>query len=313
MSNKRISIIVPFYNVEQYIVQCLESVYNQDIPESEYEVICVDDCSPDNSIAIVERYAKLHSNLTIVRNRTNRRLGGARNAGMDVANGKFVWFVDSDDMVVNNCFAKLLSVAESNDLDMLHFNYVDYPDMVPYNRLEFETKIETGTEMFFDESFIWAHDLITVWRRIFKRQFLLENNIRFAEQVMFEDNDYSILTFAKTNRVKHIPNVVYLYRSNQASITRRRCTSEHIGYWMKLCHRLLALKQKLIEGKTDVRFDSVLKDFISYTVQNVIRQYTAMEGEQKEASKEIIYDEISASLKPYMPRRMYYKTRLHLL
>ena len=95
----RLSIIIPFYNVEQYIALCLDSVYHQDIPEEEYEVICVDDCSPDSSIAIVEEYAKKHTNLVVVRNQYNRKLGGARNAGMEVATGRYVWFVDSDDFV----------------------------------------------------------------------------------------------------------------------------------------------------------------------------------------------------------------------
>ena len=108
---KRLSIIIPFYNVEQYITQCLDSVYAQDIPEEEYEVICVDDCSPDNSIAIVEEYAKQHSNLIIVRNKYNRKLGGARNAGMEVATGQYVWYVDSDDYISENCLAYLLNIG----------------------------------------------------------------------------------------------------------------------------------------------------------------------------------------------------------
>ena len=92
MSNKRLSIIIPFYNVEQYIAQCLDSVYNQDVPEAEYEVICVDDCSPDGSHAIVERLQKKYPNLILLTTPENLRQGGARNMGLDVAQYQYDTF-----------------------------------------------------------------------------------------------------------------------------------------------------------------------------------------------------------------------------
>ena len=154
---KRLSIIIPFYNVEQYIAQCLDSVYHQDIPEEEYEVICVDDCSPDNSISIVEEYAKKHTNLVIVRNQYNRKLGGARNAGMKVATGNYIWFIDSDDFIKKSSIGKLLSIAESDKLDVLHFQYENYPDFWTPPRNPFDTSVMIGTEMFFSTDYIWYH------------------------------------------------------------------------------------------------------------------------------------------------------------
>ena len=102
MSDIRLSIIIPFFNVEKFIGRCLESVYSQDIPENEYEVICVDDSSPDDSLSIVQDYAQKHANLRIVKNKQNRKLGGARNAGLDVASGDYIWFIDSDDFIEDN-------------------------------------------------------------------------------------------------------------------------------------------------------------------------------------------------------------------
>ena len=310
ISNRRLSIIIPFYNVEQYIAQCLESVYDQDISESEYEVICVDDASPDNSIAIVEQYAKQHSNLTIIRNHVNRKLGGARNAGLDVAKGKYVWFVDSDDMVARNCLSKILFIAESQNLEILHFNYVDYPNI---NRLMFETEVVSGTELFFNSDFLWAHDLVTVWRKIYKRQFLLDKNIRFAEQVMFEDGDFALETFANAKRVKHIPDVIYLYRINQESITRTKYTAEHIQYLISLCHRLLMLKNRFLQEKKDIRYQNLIANYIKHTMQNVLNLYSALETKNKASSRQMILKSIDASLKPFIPRLMYYKIKLHLI
>ena len=108
----RLSFIVPFYNVEPYIEECIRSLYNQDIPQEEYEVICVDDCSPDGSRAIVERLQKEYPTLKLLIHTENKRQGGARNTGMKVAQGIYIWFMDSDDYIKPNCLKDLLERAE---------------------------------------------------------------------------------------------------------------------------------------------------------------------------------------------------------
>ena len=309
----RLSIIIPFYNVERYIAQCLDSVYHQDIPEEEYEVICVDDCSPDNSIAIVEEYAKNHSNLVIVRNQYNRKLGGARNAGMEVAKGEYIWFIDSDDFIEENCFKKLLSIAENEDLEMLHFNYVDYPnDVTPYRR-PIDTDVMRGTDMWFNPAFVWAHDLVTAWRKLYKRQFLIDNNIQFAEHIMFEDNDYAIVAFANAQRVKHIALCAYHYRNNPNSITRVKYTSEHIGYWLDLAHRLRVIEEAFVKENKDLRYKALLINFTRYTISNVLSMYVNIGGDNRQEARRVILKKIDQRLKPYMSRKTYLKIKLGLL
>ena len=102
-NNLSVSFIVPFYNVEQYIAKCLDSLIDQDIPESDYEIICVNDCSPDNSRNIVIEYQKKHTNIILIEHETNKKLGSARNTGLSKAKGQYVWFVDSDDWILSNC------------------------------------------------------------------------------------------------------------------------------------------------------------------------------------------------------------------
>ena len=309
----RLSIIIPFYNVEQFIAQCLDSVYNQDIPEEDYEVICVDDCSPDNSIAIVEHYAKKHANLVIVRNALNRKLGGARNAGMDVARGKYIWFIDSDDFIIPNILGEFLSISESDDLDVLHFNYAEYPKDVVNIKLQSDTSVITGPSMFFSSGFLWGHDLVTAWRKLYRRQFLLDNHIHFAEHIMYEDNDYAILVFAYAERVKHVITKAYYYRNNPESITRVKLTSTHIEYWLNLCHRLVDVKNRLIHEERDPRFIPLINDFIRYHIHNVLDVYSRMDMEYKNGARKIICRDIDSALKPYTPRKEYYKIKLHLI
>jgi glycosyltransferase involved in cell wall biosynthesis len=313
MNNKRLSIIIPFYNVEQYIAQCLDSVYHQDIPEEEYEVICVDDCSPDNSISIVEEYAKKHTNLVIVRNQYNRKLGGARNAGMEVAKGNYIWFVDSDDFIKTSCVGKLLSIAERDKLDVLHFQYENYPDTWTPPRNPADGTIMTGFEMFFSSDYVWYHDLVTAWRKIYRRQFLLENNIAFAEHIMFEDNDYAIAVFANAKRVKHITDCVYCYRYNPESITRVKYTSEHIGYWLNLCHRLRVMKDNFISEKHDARFVELIDGFIRNNLCNIMKMYDQVETIYKKEATRLIRKQIDQSMKPYISKQKYYKIKLSIL
>lgn len=310
---KRLSIIIPFYNVEQYIAQCLESVYHQDIPEEEYEVICVDDCSPDNSIAIVEEYAKKHANLVIVRNQYNRKLGGARNAGLEVAKGRYIWYIDSDDFIEENCVGKLLAIAESDNLDMLHFNYEEYPNVVNPTRRPEDTELTSGTDMWFDPNFIWFHDLVTAWRKLYKRQFLIDNNIQFAEHIMFEDNDYAIVAFANAQRVKHIALCAYHYRNNPNSITRVKYTSEHIGYWLDLAHRLRVIEETFINENKDLRYRALLINFTRYTISNVLNMYPKINVENKREARRVIHQKIDKRLRPYMSRKTYFKIKLGLL
>ena len=113
----KLSIIVPMYNVELYIEKCLLSCLNQDLPASDYEIIVVNDGSPDSSLAIAERIASLYDNLTIV-SQKNAGLSAARNKALSLAKGKYVWFVDSDDRIQENCLRYILDECYNNGLDL---------------------------------------------------------------------------------------------------------------------------------------------------------------------------------------------------
>ena len=142
----KLSFIVPFYNVEPYIEECIRSLYDQDIPMEEYEVILIDDCSPDGSRAVVERIQQEYPTLRLLTTPENIRQGGARNLGLKYAQGKYIWFVDSDDTIEHNCLSRLLNTAERYDLDMLVF-YFNNPKkgdrMIQYG-------VCSGSELVFD-------------------------------------------------------------------------------------------------------------------------------------------------------------------
>ena len=112
------SFIIPAYNASLTIVRCLDSIYTLGLSEQEFEVICIDDCSKDNTISVIEQYAKQHTNLTLLCQPENHRQGAARNRGVAIAKGKYIVYVDSDDESANGV-VDALQLAEKNNLDMV--------------------------------------------------------------------------------------------------------------------------------------------------------------------------------------------------
>ena len=117
---KKLSIIVPVYNVENWLSRCASSLINQDLDKSEYEIIFVNDGSTDDSFEIAKKYSESYDNIILI-SQENKGLSAARNAGINKANGKYIWFVDSDDWIEPNIAGQLLKEAEDCGLDVLCF------------------------------------------------------------------------------------------------------------------------------------------------------------------------------------------------
>ncbi len=223
---KRLSIIVPFYNVEKYIAQCLDSLLHQDIPHEEYEIICVDDRSPDGSLAIVQDYMQRYSNIVFVQHSVNQRVGGGRNTGLKHAKGQYVWFVDSDDMIVENCLSHLLSLCERKDLDVLCFNIkiIDNVGQVVNTETLFPTigARSINGVTFLDEVFkdSLIYNLGYAYRAIYKRSHLVEHEILFPENISYgEDTTYMATAVLYASKVYSLEEGYYQYRQNMLSVT----------------------------------------------------------------------------------------------
>lgn len=220
---KSLSFIVPVYNVEKYIGACLDSLYAQDIPEEEYEVICVDDCSPDNSNSIVREYQKKHTNLVLIEHNENKCLGGARNTGIRAARGQYIWFIDSDDMIKTNCLKHLLGICIASDLDVLLFNFekVDINGGLLQSEIVFpHSEVFTGHDYALEVmKGALIYNLGFVWRMIFKTSYLKEHNFLFPEHVFWEDTVFMPKALLYAPKLKSIEDSYYLYRTNPASVS----------------------------------------------------------------------------------------------
>jgi len=267
----RLSIIIPFFNVEKYIAECLDSVYAQDIPESEYEVICVNDCSPDNSREIVLEYQKKHDNLILIEHETNKMLGAARNTGLRAAQGKYVWFIDSDDYIRPNVLFKLLDVLKKNSLQILSFNTqcfnsdgqkFEYVSTFPYSI----NSVIKGVEFLKNKVPYWKKP-VTAWTKIYDREFLLSNHFLYPEGVFFEDEILSLKTLYQCERFMFHNEVIHYYRVNEQSIMNKNFLSGE-----KLGHRMIMFFGAIEFLENQKKNENVLsEELINYYVDKIIK------------------------------------------
>ena len=219
----KLSFIVPFYNVEKYIAVCLDSLYAQDIPEEDYEVICIDDCSPDGSKQIVQDYQKQRGNLVLIEHTENMGLGGARNTGIRAAKGKFLWFIDSDDQICTNCLKDIISICEKDALDVLMFNFerIDSKNKVVNQELVFkDSGVYSGIDYVKN---VWGNEFVYhlgfVWRNIYKTDYLRDKKILFPEHTYWEDTAFMPKALLYAEKISCVKEIYYQYRINLASVS----------------------------------------------------------------------------------------------
>ncbi|MBO7293112.1 MAG: glycosyltransferase, partial [Clostridia bacterium] len=188
MQEIKLSIIVPVYNVEKYLGQCLDSLLNQDIDKNEYEIICIDDGSRDASGAILDDYAERYSNIVVV-HKENAGVSAARNDALDMARGEYIHFIDSDDYFYPRVYGQLIDLLIREDADVLLFDHEKVAADCFYNESDFTEEKEISEATVYSE----VEFSSMVWRNIIKRSLIETHSIRFAkgisygEDTLFED------------------------------------------------------------------------------------------------------------------------------
>ena len=260
----RLSVIVPFYNVELYIEDCICSLYNQYIPWEEYEVICVDDCSWDNSRKKVEELQNKYPTLKLISHEKNKRQGGARNTGLKEAKVQYIWYVDSDDYIYPNIFRKLLEVAELSMVDILQFAHTR-GENTKNKELNLSQIITGENYLFSNVTNDWFDKISGPWKQIFNRDFLLNSGLKFIEGAMYEDTDYLLQAFLAAKKVQHISLVAYHYRINADSITITPVTPVKLAWHVNLIARC----GKLINKTTTSIARETIATMVSHTLSQL--------------------------------------------
>ena len=214
-----LSIIIPLYNCEKYIKQCLNSILAQGFEMADFEVIIVDDGSKDNSYTIVSEYAKNHDNIHVVK-QENQGVACARNNAIEKAKGDYITFVDADDMLVSGSLKSLLKIAIENKADMVKSAHKEVAEDASYKDFsnsndDNSIQVMTGEEAIVNvtrmkEGYCWGY--------LISRQLITENRLSFPPKVAFME-DWAFITQAilKSRTFVNADVLLYLYRRNSAS------------------------------------------------------------------------------------------------
>ena len=211
----RLSIIVPVYNVENYIKECLESLVNQSL--TDYEIIVVNDGSTDNSQLIIDKYKNHYPNLIKSYHKSNGGLSDARNYGLKISNGDYITFVDSDDYVDEHLYMHAMKKIEDEKLDILLFGFIrENSHQRKIVNLEKYENIK--------ETYIKNHP--NACNKIFKRELWTDNNVLFPLGLWYEDVAIIPCLIQYTNRIGVLDGYYYHYRMRDNSITSNEKYSE---------------------------------------------------------------------------------------
>ena len=215
-----LSFIIPAYNASSTIVRCLDSIYTLALNENDFEVIVVDDCSTDNTVTVIEEYAKLHNNLILLRQKENHRQGAARNRGLEIAKGEFITFVDSDDIILAGV-ADALKIAIESAVDLVYCScyHEQSPSELILKEIKMhEAQILTGVnfcEQYQNEGVFWYP-----WGILYNRQWLTNLHHQFIEDRQHEDRDWLAYVMSSAGSVANSKSPIYRYVCNPNSTCR---------------------------------------------------------------------------------------------
>ncbi|MBE8950640.1 MAG: glycosyltransferase [Quinella sp. 3Q1] len=282
-----VSLIIPMYNAEKFIPQTLESLLYQTLKD--FEVIIVDDCSTDNSVEVVESYAPKFSaegiNLNLVELPKNTATPGfPRNIGIQVACGKYIAFLDSDDFFTQTALEELTTLAEENQADVVHTDtflmLYDEKDLVICTRQKlpiiaaptFETTdLAQRIVNWIKRGYNWES-----FTMFCKRLFLVGNQIQFPRLLNNEDMVFSFAILCSAEKFLRVPNVTYIYRQREDSVSHKQFDEAPVGFhkWLRVMN----------DGLNE--FAKVMDNF-NFFAENLDYRYTVSNFYFKEVSRSL--------------------------
>ncbi len=261
---KKISFILPCYNIERFIADCLDSLYSQGLPENKFEIICVNDCTPDNTRGVIEKYQKKHENLTIIDHEINKRVGAARNTGFYAAKGEYVWFIDPDDTISPDAIKELLPILDEEQLDFIQFGHdwmtedkqpISNP---PFNlNCKFDTEVMTGVDFIHEyqkRGMAYADMHSGPFVRIYRRSYLVDNKIIYPEVTYYEDQYHALHGLIAAKRMKNINKCYYSYRVIETSYSHLPMSIAKRAGQLNMCLGMVTLMRNYRLEEKDVNY-----------------------------------------------------------
>ncbi len=267
-----VSVVIPVYNVFSYLEDCLNSVIHQSY--TNLEILCIDDCSTDGSIEIIKNFAILEPKIRLISHQKNLGLGAARNTGIELARGDYIYFLDSDDYIKTDTIEKLIQRALETDADVVVGGALAFPhdaslEMDSYiQELNQYLEIKVEDSAVNETNFRQLHDAIAcvAWGKLYLTSFLRDNYLQFVEKkILHEDNGFHVKVLSCEPRIATIKDCLYQYRIRKNSImqaslkdSQRRQQNLKISIENALDYMVATQKNSRFNELTQEIFRSVL-------------------------------------------------------
>ncbi len=259
--NDKVSVIIPVYNVEPWLAECLDSLINQTYEN--IEIICVNDGSKDKSLDILKEYQQKDGRIVVI-DQKNQGASAARNAGIRASTGNYITFVDSDDYVDLSTYELCMNKISETGADVLEFDYIYFP-----NR---DNNRAISTKVYKNNSFaaITNNDYNNfIWNKVYKRSLIVDNGIYFREDVSYcEDDLFILMLYPKANNIVPLSQKLYYYRQRENSLGNFTDTSHE-----KLARSVVARGKHLIDDwqAHGYNYDRWLLDKVSWAAEYIDR------------------------------------------
>lgn len=219
MEKITLSVILPVYNVEMFLEECLNSILAQTFED--YEVLCVNDCSTDSSPEILKKYSEKDSRIKIINHSSNLGLGAARNTALNLASGEYVTCIDSDDWIGDTFFEKAIDVFKNNNTNSVWVKFFYYYHECNKFTLPFDNYLYFSH--YPKDMLMVSPENVSVlpffsWGKVFKRSSIVNNNVKWPEKILFEDIPFFFNYFLKNDKIYIINEFLYFYRKRNNSI-----------------------------------------------------------------------------------------------
>lgn len=266
MNNIKVSIIVPVYNVEEYLPRCLDSLVNQTLKD--IEIICINDKSPDNSIQILRDYEGKYPDLVkVINSKVNLRQGGARNLGIKASQGEYLGFVDSDDWVHLDMYEKLYAKTTNSKYEIVYSEYQKaLTTEGPFEIIKRNEGVDWNSDInIIRKNFIV--DTNPVWSGIYSRTLFFDYNIYFPEKLFYEDNYIVPLLVAYADNIRKVNEPLINYNIGNVSVTRS-FNNENYFHRQETAKTLLfeSRKRNLINYKDEIEYNFIKLFYINTSI-----------------------------------------------
>lgn len=270
----KVSIIVPFHNVEKYITKCLASLMYQSLQD--IEIICINDASTDSSKDIVLQYCENDTRIKLLNTEIMSGQSYARNLGLEIASGEYVGFVDSDDWVELDMFEKMYNKAKADDADitMCQAQLYDDKEKRYYSDDYYMLKpLEAFKDCVFHPNDTKNEILninVVLWNKIYKREFLQNTGVKFSNGYIYEDLPFFFDTYLKANRVNILWEAPYYYRQNRTFSTMQNSDK-------KVYDRIPMVELTYNVMQQAAFFPEKKAEIISWIIDDIFHRYTLLE------------------------------------